>query len=183
LGAAGVERYCLDELNRVVSSMSFTESEKARILRESRRILRNRDKPPGSPPSPEPPPVEIKFEDPMDRWRREAAEQEARFAAERAASQRAEREGREAMARARALDGAMERIAALEGRMDQCEHEISALARAIENYSDAVNGALTNIDKQLEKLGTTLAEIRAADDLHRAALDLPSGFIRKGAIN
>jgi hypothetical protein len=142
--------------------MSFSEHEKAQILRTSRQLLRDKDKPPGAAPSPEPPPIEIKFEDPMDRWRREAAEQDARFAAERAAREREEREQREALVRARALDGAEARITALEGRMDEVERQISELSRASGDFSDAVSQGLQSLDKQLEKLQ------------HRAVVDMPS---------
>jgi hypothetical protein len=161
----------------------FTDSEKARILREAHRFVRDRDKPLGATPSPEPPPIEIKFEDPMDRWRREADAATRQREAAKAAMQREQREGREAMGRARALDGAEARIAALEERMAEAERQVAQLSRAVGDFSDAVNAGFLSLDKQLEKLSTLLTSLRAADDQHRAVLDMPSPLIRKERVN
>jgi hypothetical protein len=155
----------------------FSDQEKAAILRESRRLLKDDDRP--VPPVAREPLPEIVFEEPVAKWKREADEQEARFEAERAASQREERAEREALARARALDGVEERVTVLEQRMDEVERQISELSRAVGDFSDSVSEAMQHQDKQLEKLSVKLSEIRAADDLHRAALDLPNPLIRK----
>lgn len=154
----------------------FSPQQRAAILRKSLELLAD-DNPPGAAPSPEPPP--LVFEEPVAKYKREADEQAQRFAAERAESRREEREEREAMARARALDGAEARITALEQRMDEVERQISELSRAIGDFSDSVGEAMQRQDKQLEKLSAKLTEIRALDDQHRAVLDLPSPLIRK----
>jgi hypothetical protein len=154
--------------------MSFSEHEKAQILRTSRQLLRDKDKPPGTPPAPEPPPIEIKFEDPLEKWKREADEADARREAARAAMRREERKEREAMTHARALGAdAAARITALEGRMDEAERQISELSRAVSDFSDAVTGGFRSLEEQCAKLDTKLTELRALDDQHRV-IDMPS---------
>ena len=168
--------------HHVVSTMSqFTDSEKARILREARRLVRDRDEPPGAPLATEPPPMPMPtIESQDDRWRRELEGFERQREAARAAMRREQREGREAMMHARALGAdAAERIAALEQRLDEVERQISELSRAVGDFSDAVSEGMQKQDKGLEKLSTLLTEIRALDDQHRAVLDLPSPLIRK----
>src|SRR5262249_26603480 len=155
----------------------FSPEEIARVRRESERLLCD------PPARPEPEPVREVPLPPRDEVREWREWQDARTAereAHRAALRREQREEHEAMARARALDGAEARIEALEGRMDEIERQISELSRAIQEFSRAVTGGLNSQDRKLEKLQTLLTELRTIDDLQRRApLDLPGGFIRK----
>jgi uncharacterized coiled-coil protein SlyX len=157
----------------------FTAAQRAEIFRRSRQLLRDKDRPPSAAPSPEPPPVEIKFEDPLERYKREANEQAARFEAERAKRKREEREDEIARTRAVQNNELEARVAGLEERMAEAERQISELSRAVGDFSDAVNGGFASLDKQLAQLSAKLTEIRALDDQQRAVLDLPGGFIRK----
>jgi chromosome segregation ATPase len=148
----------------------FGPEQRARIFAESRRLLADEPASHKEPPTPEPP---LTIETQEARWRREAEDFERQRAAAKAAMRREEREGREAMMQARALGAdAAARLAALEARMDEAERQISELSRAVGDFSDAVNGGFSNLDKQLAQLGTKLTEIRAADDVNRAA-DFP----------
>jgi hypothetical protein len=155
----------------------FSSEQRAEIFRRSRQLLRDKDKPPGAAPSPEPPPLIIETEE--QRWRRESESFERQCEAERAAMRREERESRLVARQTQDLAAIDVRLAELEGRMD----EVERLSRAIGDFSDSVSEAMQRQDKLLEKLSVKLSEMRAIDDQHRAALDLPSGFIRKEHVN
>jgi hypothetical protein len=159
----------------------FGPEQRARIFAESRRLLADEPASHKEPPTPEPP-LTIETQD--ARWRRELEDFERKRAASGAAMQREKREEREGMARARALDGVEERVTVLEQRADKIEEQISELARALGDFSDAVSEGMLKQDKGLEKLSTLLTSMRAADDVHRAAvLDMPSPLIRKERVN
>jgi DNA repair exonuclease SbcCD ATPase subunit len=149
----------------------YTPEQIAAVFDESRRILS--DEPPPEPlPAPPREAMVPEAEDPVAKWRREADEFDRKREAERAAMGRREHEEREALVRARALDGAEERITALEERMDAVEQQISELSRAVGDFSSSVSDAMLRQEKQLDKLSTLLTSLRAADD-QRRVVDLP----------
>jgi hypothetical protein len=147
-------------------TMSFDEHEKAQILRTSRQLLRDRDKPPGAPPSPEPPPLVIETEE--ERWRREANEAIAQRAAERRRQERAS----ERIIRKQASDLALEaRVAALEERMDAIEQAISGfndVADGAAQFSSATVERLQELAGLANKVDGTLTTMRA---VHRREVD------------
>jgi hypothetical protein len=152
----------------------FTDAQRATIFEQSRRILTDEPKAPTAEQQPAPvrEVVVPEPEDAMDRWRREAAESDRAREAERSAMRRQEREEREAIARARALDGIAARVTVLEQRMAEAGQVLSELGRAVAEYSDAVSEGMLKTDKYIEALKTEMTALRAADDQHRAA-DFP----------
>jgi hypothetical protein len=111
-----------------------------------------------------------------DRWRYDNGQADQKCAQER---QREAKEREAERARAVRANDIEARITALEGRMDQIERQVSELSRAVGDFSDAVNAGFLSLDEQLKKLSTLLTSLRAADDQHRAVLDLPNPLIRR----
>jgi hypothetical protein len=142
-------------------TMSFSEHEKAQILRTSRRILRDKDKPPGAPPSPEPLPLVIETEE--QRWRREAEDFERQRTAER---RRQERASSDRIITKQANDLALEaRVSALEERVDAIEQAVSGfngLAEGAAQFSDAVSEKMHALEALTARLDLTLEQLRGA---------------------
>jgi len=156
----------------------FTDAERNAIFEQSRRILADEPKAPEQPAQvrevPEP-----SIPDALELWKKQADEADARRAEAKRERLRQEREDREALARARALDGAEARITALEGRMDEVERQIAELSGAVGEFSNAVNQGVFSLDKQLEMVSTKLNELHALEDIRKAAIE----DIRKAAID
>src|SRR5262245_25730438 len=157
----------------------YTPEQTAASARESERLLK-----PPQPAAPRPEPVrEVSlppFEDEVERWKREADEQEARFAAERAEQQRQEAHAARANWSAwnEYVDG---RIAAA---LAERQHEIVELARGTVEFANAVDSRLVQLEQLLTKLSATHAAMRALDDVRRGeTIDMPSPIIRRTRVN
>jgi chromosome segregation ATPase len=150
----------------------YTPEQIAAIYAESRRLLEDE---PNEPPATAAPMREVPIpepEDAMDRWRREAAEADARRAAAKAELRRAEDD----LARSRS---AVARIVELERRCAELEQNVAnanavmnELAQGAEAFARAVDEGLLRMEKKLGELGGKLVELRAADD-QRRVVDLP----------
>jgi DNA repair exonuclease SbcCD ATPase subunit len=166
----------------------FTPEQRAAIFDESRRILSGDERalPHDEPPAPtHEPPLVVETE--ADRWRREIAAAEQQRAAWRAELKHKEQTPPPDWARApNLLD---ERIAhhvraALQARW---QHDTSALAehnqkfdelaRAAASFSDAVSDRLGELEKLINKLDATHAELRNLD--RGRVIDMPSPLIHR----
>jgi hypothetical protein len=142
----------------------FTTKEARAVLEQSRRLLED------EPCEPKPPPFEVKFEDPMDRWRREADEAAAaRVAAdaERRAAEQAAADQRNAAAK-RASDLALAERMALEKRVADLENQVTELARGTMGFSDAATTGLRRLENFATKLDHILEKLKAT---HTRELD------------
>ena len=135
------------------------------------------------PVSPPPAPVReraIVFEDNMDRWRREAAESDARRAAAKAELRREEGDHARALFAVARIAALEQRIAELEASVAQSDETMRELARGAETFARAVDDGLLRMETKLTELSGKLVELRAAGDLHHAGVvDLPSPLIRR----
>jgi hypothetical protein len=112
------------------------------------------------------PPLE--FEDPVERWKREANEATRRRELADAERKRQEREDE----RRRGADW----WAAIDARIDAAlagqRDNVAELARASVEFANAVQDRLLAMETLLARLDTKLTELRAIDDQHRV-VDMP----------
>jgi hypothetical protein len=137
----------------------FSDQDRAKIFAESRRLLKDDDRP--VPPVAREPLPEIVFEDPVAKWKREADEAEA----ERAAERRRERvTDRLIYKQATDLASALEeRIGALEARMDAVEQALAgfdALANGTVEFSNATTTRVHALAALTDRLDRTLEQMR-----------------------
>jgi multidrug efflux pump subunit AcrA (membrane-fusion protein) len=144
----------------------FSDQEKAAIFRESRRLLKDDGRP--VPPVAREPLPEIVFEDPLERYKREADAADA----ERAAELRRQERASERITRKQANDLALEaRVAELEARVDALEQAVSGfngVADGAVQFSNAAVERLNELAGLANKVDGTLTTMRA---VHRREVD------------
>src|SRR5262245_32479485 len=122
-----------------------------------------------SPVLPEPPSVEIKFEDAQTVWNRDADRASAARAAYKD-ERRAEERAAEDLRRAGAVqaDDLEARVSVLEQRMDDVEQAIASLANGSVGFSDAASERLLQLETLTTKLDATLSTLRG---VHRREVE------------
>jgi hypothetical protein len=137
----------------------FTPSQRASIIAQSRKLLSD-DTPTSSPSSPPRTlPVDIEFEDPVERWKREGTESERQRAEAKAELRR---QADDATSAGWATVGA--RLDDLEQRLAAVEQTVSALyevAPAAAEFSNATVARLEELAACAQKAGLTFETVRA----------------------
>jgi hypothetical protein len=133
-----------------MATKHFTFAERRAILEKSRRLLDDDEH--QLVPTP---PVKITFEDPMDKWRREANEiaaQRAAADAERRAAEQAAADQRNAAVK-QASAAALAANMALEQRVADLENQVHELSAATMGFSDAATTGLHRLEPISKLLG------------------------------
>jgi hypothetical protein len=142
----------------------FTTKEARAVLEQSRRLLED------EPCEPKPPPFEVKFEDALEKWKREADEAAAQRAAadaERAAAEQARADQRNAAVK-QASDAAFAERIALEKRVADLENQVAELSAAAMGFSDAATTGLHRLENFAHKLDNILEKLKTT---HARELD------------
>jgi hypothetical protein len=171
MGSAPTGRGAIYDWREVVMTMSYSGAQKAWILRTARRNVRDKNRVPGEPPSPEPPSFEIKFEGELERWKREADEFEAQRKAADAKRKREERADEAARLRAKQNNELEARVGALEERMSAVEQALAAfnsVADGAAQFSSATVARLEELATLANKVDAALTTMRA---VHRREVD------------
>jgi hypothetical protein len=154
----------------------YTPKQRDAVISEARKILeRHLDEPlphdePPSPAHAQP----LSFEDPLERWKREAVEADQRRAAGRAELRRQERD---AEAAARLMDAATAQAwdayidARIAAALQAPMNNMNEFARATEAFAKAIDDKIVELQTLLTRLNAGETAMRAARE--GAPLDLP----------
>jgi hypothetical protein len=143
--------------------MKFTPEEREAVIRESRRILQERDN-----PHPRPLPEALRpevplppFEDDVARWKREADESEARRERERDLLQRQSRAAQRAQTADRAtIDVLTAEVAALRRDLDAKTEASNELARGLIEFGQTVETKLVALEASASRLERILDALK-----------------------